>query len=110
LAYGEVTGYSHRIAELDSAKMWQVEETLFMGVVAATARLVYEEHAPMELPQGIYRIWRQREYTPPAIVRLCIRQEIRDGVFETQRLCMAIYRRLILRENVFGPISGKRLI
>ena len=70
LAHGEVTGHSHRVAEPDSVRMWQVGETLFMQVVAATARLVHEEHAPIELPRGIYRVWRQREYTPKAIVRV----------------------------------------
>jgi hypothetical protein len=70
LAHGEVTGHSHRIAEPDSVRTWQAGETLFMQVVASTARLLHEEHAPIELPRGIYRVWRQREYTPQAIVRV----------------------------------------
>lgn len=70
LAHGEVTGHSHRIADPDSVRIWQEGETLFVQVVAATARLVHEEHAPIELPRGLYRVWRQREYTPKAIVRV----------------------------------------
>jgi hypothetical protein len=70
LAHGEVTGHSHRIADPTSAKLWQDGETLFMQVVASTARLVHEEHAPIELPRGLYRVWGQREYTPRAIVRV----------------------------------------
>ena len=26
------------------------------------------EHDPIEIPQGIYEIWRQREYTPERII------------------------------------------
>jgi hypothetical protein len=28
---------------------------------------VHEEHRPIELPIGVYRVWQQREYTPTAI-------------------------------------------
>lgn len=67
LAYGEVTGHSHRIKEQDAAELWEANGTLFLKVVADRATVIHEEHAPVTLPRGLYRVWRQREYTPQAI-------------------------------------------
>jgi hypothetical protein len=64
LAEGEITGHTHRIAVPESAELWEVDGVLYMKVVAPTARIIHEEHHPIELPEGIYRVWRQREYTP----------------------------------------------
>lgn len=70
LAHGEVTGHSHRLETPESGRLWSVGETLFLQVVEQSVRLIHEEHAPIELPRGIYRVWRQREYTPQGIVRV----------------------------------------
>jgi hypothetical protein len=32
-----------------------------------TATLTHEEHAPVTLTTGYYRVWRQREYSPEEI-------------------------------------------
>lgn len=69
LAQGEVTGQSLRLAEPSSARLWQAGDTLFMQVVAPSARIIHEEHAPIELPRGFYLVWRQRKYTPKATVQ-----------------------------------------
>lgn len=67
LAYGEVTGHSHRIAEPQAAEVWERGGMLFLNVVADSATLIHEEHKPITLPRGVYRVWGQREYTPQAI-------------------------------------------
>jgi len=67
LAQGELTGHSHRVAERDSAQLYESEEGLYMCVTGRSATLVHQEHGPIELPPGIYKVWRQREYTPAEI-------------------------------------------
>lgn len=64
LAYGEVTGHSHRIAEPESAEFFELDGIIFMNVIAESATVVHEEHRPITLPRGTYRVWQQREYTP----------------------------------------------
>jgi hypothetical protein len=32
--------------------------------------VIHEEHQPITLEPGIYRVWQQREYTPEAIRRV----------------------------------------
>jgi hypothetical protein len=70
LAWGEVTGHSHRIEDPDSVVFYAVGQQGYFEVVAETARLIHEEHAPIALPRGLYRFWHQREYTPGAIRRV----------------------------------------
>jgi hypothetical protein len=67
LAEGEVTGHSHRIAEAGSAELYQVGTELFLRVVKAKATLIHQEHGPIVLAKGNYRVWRQREYSPREI-------------------------------------------
>lgn len=67
LAYGEITGHSHRIADPRTAETFEVDGQIYLKVTAPKALLVHEEHATIELPQGIYRVWQQREYTPERI-------------------------------------------
>ncbi len=68
LAEGEITGHSHRVLEADAATLFRDGPDMFLRVTAATATVVHEEHAPIELPRSLYRVWRQREYTPKRIV------------------------------------------
>lgn len=67
LAYGEITGHSHRIEDSKTAETFEVGGQLYLKVIAPVARLIHEEHATIELPEGIYRVWQQREYTPERI-------------------------------------------
>jgi hypothetical protein len=67
LAEGELTGHSHRIAEKGTAELYQSADGLFLRVKADRATLVHQEHGPIELPRGVYRVWRQREYSPQEI-------------------------------------------
>lgn len=64
LAHGEATGHSHRIKERGAACLYSSSSGLFLVVSADKATLVHDEHKPIELPKGVYRVWRQREYFP----------------------------------------------
>lgn len=70
LAKGELTGHSHRVEDAETARLWDCRGEMFLEVTAPTARLVHQEHKPIVLPQGTYRFWFQREYTPQAIRRV----------------------------------------
>ena len=63
LAHGEVTGHSHQVEAPDYAELWSVQDKLYLRVLAPT-RIVHEEHRPIPLEPGDYRIWQQREYIP----------------------------------------------
>lgn len=67
LAHGELTGHSHQIRE-KNAVLYQAASELFLEVEKKAATVVHQEHGPIELPPGLYRVWRQREYTPQKIV------------------------------------------
>ena len=66
LAYGELTGHAHALpGELVSMYRWQGD--VLIEVKAATA-LRHEEHDPIPLGPGLYKVTRQREYRPEAPV------------------------------------------
>lgn len=74
VAYGEVTGHSHALAVADrqSAEVLEIGDGLFVhvsdsGVHLEGVTFVHEEHGPVTLPAGNYRVEIQREYTPEAI-------------------------------------------
>lgn len=69
LAEGELTGHAHRIADRATAQLYQRGADLFLRVTAGRAILVHEEHGPVELDRGVYRVWRQREYAPTSMRR-----------------------------------------
>jgi hypothetical protein len=70
LVHGEFTGHSHRIQDLASAQLYTHGNDLFLAVSAPTATIIHQEHAPITIPTGVYRVWQQREYTPGAIRRV----------------------------------------
>ena len=69
LAEGEATGHAHvvhgRTRLLRSLVSRGREERLHL-LVEEVATLVHDEHDPIPLATGAYRVVRQREYTPPA--------------------------------------------
>ncbi len=67
LAHGEVTGHAHAIADVDRVTMFEVDAGIRYLDVQMESHLRHEEHAPIALPPGKYRVTRQREYTPEAI-------------------------------------------
>jgi hypothetical protein len=68
LAYGEVTGHSHRIRQTNDAQLWQSGSEMFLEITGNSATLIHEEHKAIDLPKGFYRVWKQREYRPDAYV------------------------------------------
>ena len=67
LALGEITGHSHRIKEKSAARLYEATNCLYLHVTAEEATVVHEEHGPIALTSGYYRVWRQREYSPEEI-------------------------------------------
>ncbi len=69
LVHGEVTGHSHRLEDMKTGKLYSggAGGDLFLEITAPPGRIVHEEHGPIDLDKGVYRVWRQREYTPQAI-------------------------------------------
>ena len=72
LAEGELTGHRHVIFESvtmfrDDALARELPTGLYVGHVKvgeAGANVVHQEHAPVRLEQGTYRVRRQRELEP----------------------------------------------
>ena len=70
LVHGELTGHSHKLEDPGAAEVWECLGEMFLRVTGDSVRVIHEEHAPVTLPRGVYRIWQQREYTPQAIRRV----------------------------------------
>ena len=78
LAYGEVTGHAHAIAERtatlfskpDNQDRWLVIGWADGVPEGSAATIRHEEHAPISLAPGLYRITHQREYAPGEIRRV----------------------------------------
>lgn len=70
LAHGEVTGHSHRIQQAEAVQLWSQNNELFLEVKEAIATLIHEEHRAIELTQGFYHVWKQREYRPDRYVEV----------------------------------------
>ena len=66
LADGEATGHRHRIASRDATLYEHPSGERFLRVRSSTA-LLHEEHDPIPVPPGTYRVVRQREYHPSQI-------------------------------------------
>jgi hypothetical protein len=67
LAEGEITGHSHRVAESGVATLYENARERYLEVYGPQATLVHEEHGPITLTPGYYRVWQQREYSPQEI-------------------------------------------
>ena len=66
LAYGEATGHHHAVLERDATLYRSTADAVeaWLRVQAGGAVLTHDEHAPITLPAGTYRVVRQREYVP----------------------------------------------
>jgi hypothetical protein len=73
LAYGEVTGHAHAIPRTSENKMpvraWNSGAERFIQVMEKTA-LKHEEHSPITLDLGVYKVVHQQEYSPDEIRRV----------------------------------------
>jgi hypothetical protein len=69
LAYGEVAGHSHAIAA-KRVRKFDDGTVSYVDIAEALALLEHDEHAPISLPRGKYRVTIQREYSPQEIRRV----------------------------------------
>jgi len=69
LAFGEATGHHHSIAATD-VELMQANGIMYLDVKKAMTMLTHQEHAPIPLKRGAYRVVLQREYHPAAIRRV----------------------------------------
>lgn len=67
LAEGEITGHAHVIRLGCETRGYRQGNDLFIQSGRSTT-LRHEEHAPLELPSGNYRVIRQRVYHYGAIL------------------------------------------
>lgn len=65
LAEGEVTGHAHSVSAKD-AELFVSEVETYLRVRSETD-VTHQEHSPITLPPGSYKVVRQREYSPEAI-------------------------------------------
>ena len=70
LAKGELTGHAHRIEGNRGASLFEAGDERFLDVTDDSITIIHEEHAPITLTRGAYRVWIQREYSPDAIHRV----------------------------------------
>lgn len=66
LAYGEATGHAHAILDED-VKLLQLGDERFLRVGDGGSTVRHEEHAPVAVPAGGYKVVRQSEYAPEEI-------------------------------------------
>ena len=66
LVRGELSGHAHRLENPDAGLLFRNAASLWLRVSAPT-RIIHEEHAPIPLEPGVYRVWQQREYSPREI-------------------------------------------
>ena len=69
LAFGEVTGHCHQIKDSAKVRMWSAGAERFLQVMEA-AVVSHEEHAPLNLAPGVYRLPAQVEYSPAELRRV----------------------------------------
>lgn len=68
LARGEVTGHSHTIAT-PTIQMIEVNGERYLKAVRPFV-IRHQEHTALTIPEGIYRVQIQREYSPAEIKRI----------------------------------------
>lgn len=69
LAYGEVTGHAHAIADEAATLFSLLEDGAEEFYLRADGAVVlrHEEHGEIAIPAGTYKVTRQREYAPDEI-------------------------------------------
>jgi hypothetical protein len=73
LAYGEVTGHAHEVLSADAidalppAQLFEESDGTRYLFVDRPCLLTHQEHGPIAIAPGCYKVTRQREYSPEAI-------------------------------------------
>jgi len=68
LAYGEVTGHSHRMK--GNSQVFEFNNKMYLKVLSELDCLTHEEHGNIEIPQGDYEVIIQRDYIPGGWVKV----------------------------------------
>lgn len=68
LAHGEATGHAHRIREEGNVLYKDPKSNNIYLAVNNDSALTHEEHDGIKLRPGLYRVIKQRQYTPGRIV------------------------------------------
>lgn len=66
VAEGELTGHKHEFKS-GAVLLEDSGKNMFVRVTAKQAALVHNEHDTIQIPEGTYRVVRQREYDVEAI-------------------------------------------
>lgn len=61
MAYGEVTGHTHRFDNPDLVDRYEYNEKLYLQVYQP-ATIIHEEHGPQVILPGLYEQIQEREY------------------------------------------------
>lgn len=69
IAYGEVTGHSHRVSNFNDVEMFTDKNGDLFVRSDKEINIWHDEHSQIDLPPGEYCISRQREYDPIAAER-----------------------------------------
>lgn len=64
LAYGEVTGHAHQLADPEAGILLTVAESATFLRLTKGTQLVHEEHSAIGLAPGMYEVVRQVEHRP----------------------------------------------
>ena len=64
VAEGEATGHAHVLEPVEDATVLADVDVEFVRIMGANGLLVHDEHTAIAIPEGDYRIVRQREYAP----------------------------------------------
>ena len=63
LAEGEHTGHAHAVVD-DGAELYEADGVLYLRVDGEEVALRHEEHKPVFIPKGDWRVGIVREYDP----------------------------------------------
>ena len=62
---GEATGHKHQVDAEADTELFMLGPSLYLRVKSPQATIVHDEHGPITLTTGVYRLWQQREYRGP---------------------------------------------
>ncbi len=68
LVYGEKTGHKHKVV---GGKLYRDKDTMFVKV-DKKAKIIHEEHKPLNLSKGKYSVIRQKEYLKKDMTTLVV--------------------------------------
>lgn len=69
ILYGEATNHSHRL--LEGSVFDGKNGAIYLELLKNT-QIVHDEHGPIDLPKGVYKVSRQREYVMKDMVRVVV--------------------------------------